>query len=179
MVMKCGSSRNYFFEAALAAAILLPEFLEWLREESASRRLRAAGLAALVCLPALLYLAKPACFFAGRDPAVGPAGGRRGKVVWLDAGRIRFPNYPETLRRAREAAGPVLVTDEYSELSSGKPPVCLDWFAHLIRAERGLSSGDDIRRAVAEKRYALIACEPWQVGSQPGGRESGRLTGPW
>ena len=119
--LKTGSSHNYFFEPAMAAALLTGDALSRDGERTALRR--AAAAAAALC--ALLYLVKPVTWLAGRDEGVrfGP----------LSSGRVRFPDYPETRRRAREAKGPVLVTEGNSELRCGKPPLCLDWFAHGCR----------------------------------------------
>jgi hypothetical protein len=156
--LKTGSSHNYFFEPAMAAALLIPDALGRAGERRALRRVAAA--AAVLC--ALLYLVKPITWLAGRDEGV--------RVGSLSSGRVRFPDHPETLRRAREAKGPVLVTEQNAELRCGKPPLCLDWFAHGCRLRAGLASPDAVLEGMRSKRYALIACEPRQVGGLFGSR---------
>jgi len=145
---KTGSSRQFFIEITVVAALLLPDGLSAISRLARPPRLAFAALL-LVLLSS--YMLKPVHWIAGKDPVRVP-------IINLYAGRIRLGEYPELHRRAREAKGEILVTDSNTELLYMKEPLSLDWngYAELVNA--GLVSPDDIRENVRLRRYAFIAC---------------------
>jgi len=163
MSLKWGSSRSYFFETTVVAALLFPQGITVIAGWARPLRLAAA---ALLLLALSTYLLKPVYWMAGWDPVYVP-------LVNRYAGRIRFGEYPELHRRAIAAQGAIFVTDPNTELRAarpGKEPTALDWWGSIpVLLARGLIRPDAIREKLRRREYVFVACRKdyfdWLLGS--------------